>query len=869
MEMEISENINNNNNNNNTENTNENINENTNQDIKAKSYVGPIMYPRVEVKEIVECFKKSFLLNLSVQYFIPSHWVSFHNSKVLKRIIWGDQEYSPNSDIVCLILHSNSFVPKNILDSKQNLLVTLNFKNKNQNSPFLSKRRNGICSRETLRAQNGIAVVVEKCETTLEVPKTLFSIEEIQIQFYEDVLQIENVKKARIDQKDFRIKKKPITQLFNETELENDEEFDDIFSQESIIFSLSNDPCRSYSLEAIRDSGFQPDSWTSYRFQREVLYLESPLERYEISLNQEGLFRFAIVLEPEIYDISRLLSEKIVPMKNDQINIVEDGLKWSDFRWSESSILIPIQYLKENSKQNLKENSNQNPQKIKIPNIKKVCICSQRIEAVLTFEGNIFAKGKDINSNNPNEFINICELIENTNDRIIEDIVCGYGSIYLLTSKRNVYGIGSNHFGQLGFDSPNKADTPVLMMRSVSKIFSGNCSLSVFVLNSNQELFACGNNSCDQLGLGELKTKSQIQKLTQIGNIPKGKIIDIQCGYMHSIMLIEDEDGKRKLYSCGDYNYNGIGKKDRQNTKKFTEIKSSLFENDNILDFSVGDKHTLILTLNEKLIGFGNNFSGELGIENSLIQSTPIQIELPKLSFNDDISNYHVYCGFSNSFLYYSFFSNLEDDLIKLFRRKEFCDISFKTINGEVIQAHKLILNFRIGTEQNQMEKLQKIISKKTMKEANEIFEIIYSSKTNFFSSLKTEIQREFDMYENITETMKRIYYSEETKDFIIKRNEKLIKFPKLILIMRSELYRGMFLSVTEDKSNQVNDYSELSDEAFEIFEYWIYSNQIKEGIKITKELINEIEQGIDYFQLNESNPNLFDLLIKQFNNEN
>ncbi|KAJ5066980.1 21.9 kda heat shock protein [Anaeramoeba ignava] len=47
---------------------------------------------------------------------------------------------------------------------------------------------------------------------------------------------------------------------------------------------------------------------------------------------------------------------------------------------------------------------------------------------------------------------------------------------------------------------------------------------------------------------------------------------------------------------------------------------------------------------------------------------------------------------------------------------------------------------------------------------------------------------------------MKRIYLNENEneKDFIIERKEKQYKFPKLILIMRSELYRGMFLSVTK-----------------------------------------------------------------------
>ncbi|KAJ5070675.1 hypothetical protein M0811_10745 [Anaeramoeba ignava] len=327
----------------------------------------------------------------------------------------------------------------------------------------------------------------------------------------------------------------------------------------------------------------------------------------------------------------------------------------------------------------------QNPSKIQIEeNIQKVTVGYQD-EAILTIEGNVFAKGRDINSNNPNEFINISSLIEDTNDRIIQDIVSGDSSIYLLTSNQNAYGIGLNQYGQLGFDSKTLHETekPILMMKNVSKIFSGNYSNHVFLLNSNQELFGCGYNICGQVGLGKSREEEKkITKLIKIQNIPKGKIIDIQCGSCHSIMLIENQNQnqKRKLYSCGNFQNNGLDKK-YGHTYEFTEIKSSLFENDNILEFSCGYQHTLILTSNSKLIGFGYNFYGQLGTGDTKDKLIPIQIELPKLRFNEDISNYHLSCGENRSFLYYSplSFSNLEEDLIKLFERKEFCDISFKT----------------------------------------------------------------------------------------------------------------------------------------------------------------------------------------------
>ncbi|KAJ5079059.1 btk-binding protein-related [Anaeramoeba ignava] len=499
---------------------------------------------------------------------------------------------------------------------------------------------------------------------------------------------------------------------------------------------------------------------------------------------------------------------------------------------------------------------NKKPQKFQIENIQKILDRNH----FLTIERNVFAKGKDINPNNPNEFINISSLIEDKNDRIIRRY-CFW-----------------RH--QLGFDSKTLKETekPILMMKNVSKIFSGITSSHVFLLNSNQELFGCGDNRYCQLGLGYSGNEQKIPKLTKIQNIPKGKIIDIQCGFVHSIMLIENQDEnqnpKRKLYSCGFSLYNGLGKDGY--TYEFTEIKSSLFENDDdIVEISVGTNHTLILTSNSKLIGFGENYFGQLGTGDTDIKYIPIQIELPKLRFNEDISNYHIYCGYNNSFLYYSppSFSNLEEDLIKLFKRKEFCDISFKTENGEIIKAHKLILKYRLNQNENEIEKLQEIISQKSIKESNQIFEMIYSNNFKINSKLYSEIKEIINSNEKIEETMKRIYLNENEneneKDFIIERKEKQYKFPKLMLIMRSELYRGMFLSVTEDKSNKVTDYSELSNKSFQIFEYWIYSNQIKEGIQITQQIINEIQRGIGYFQLNQTNPNLLDLLTGEFNNQN
>ncbi|KAJ5066772.1 hypothetical protein M0811_03116 [Anaeramoeba ignava] len=115
-----------------------------------------------------------------------------------------------------------------------------------------------------------------------------------------------------------------------------------------------------------------------------------------------------------------------------------------------------------------------------------------------------------------------------------------------------------------------------------------------------------------------------------------------------------------------------------------------------------------------------------------------------------------------------------------------------------------------------------------------------------------------------IIKDLSKLYKNETTKDFkIIISNEKEIKVHKLILIIRSELYKGMFLNV-KDSSNQVHDYSEKSNETIQQFIYFLYHDKFE---KETKEFSNEIQKEFsdlkDYFQLNQNS--IIDLILSNY----
>ncbi|KAJ3432476.1 hypothetical protein M0812_21417 [Anaeramoeba flamelloides] len=108
------------------------------------------------------------------------------------------------------------------------------------------------------------------------------------------------------------------------------------FSSQSVLFSLSNEPCLSYSKNYLCDFGFQNKDQTYYKFRSQVLYLETAEKRYELSFEQNGLFRLAQILNPENFHFNSLN----IPMDHQKIKIIKQNLFWGQIKWSANFILI-------------------------------------------------------------------------------------------------------------------------------------------------------------------------------------------------------------------------------------------------------------------------------------------------------------------------------------------------------------------------------------------------------------------------------------------------------------------------------------------------------------------------------------------------
>ena len=98
-------------------------------------------------------------------------------------------------------------------------------------------------------------------------------------------------------------------------------------------------------MNLISDKTIKVEDFTSHRFlnKKEILFFESKTERFEISNGKENNFRFSKIKSPKLLTFEKLddLSEESkLPLSNEWIEIIEEFLKWEDFKWGKDSVEI-------------------------------------------------------------------------------------------------------------------------------------------------------------------------------------------------------------------------------------------------------------------------------------------------------------------------------------------------------------------------------------------------------------------------------------------------------------------------------------------------------------------------------------------------
>ena len=200
-------------------------------------------------------------------------------------------------------------------------------------------------------------------------------------------------------------------------------------------------------------------------------------------------------------------------------------------------------------------------------------------------------------------------------------ISAGEGYSVVLKNDGTVWAWGDNSFDQLGVDSAITAAiyTPV-QVSGLSGITAISTAYShILALKTDGTVWAWGDNSHGQLGIDKnITTQSYIP--VQILGLTN--ITAISAGWNYTIALKNDGT----VWALGDNSHCQLGVDKAITTDRYTPMQVSGLSN--ITAISAGGAFTIALKDDETVWAWGDNYFGQLGVDNALTTDryTPMQI---------------------------------------------------------------------------------------------------------------------------------------------------------------------------------------------------------------------------------------------------
>ncbi|KAJ6228905.1 ankyrin repeat [Anaeramoeba flamelloides] len=293
------------------------------------------------------------------------------------------------------------------------------------------------------------------------------------------------------------------------------------------------------------------------------------------------------------------------------------------------------------------------------------------------------------------------------------------------------------------------------------------------------------------------------------------------------------------------------------NAPTLTPLHILCMRNGNIKDLELLIKHganTNALTKDKKNAGhlLVKHLSTQIDLTDHLKLLMKYGLNGNQVDSNKKIKDYLTYWGSKTP-------SNIQDVLFKLtspiveefkqlFERKELTDSTLKDI-----PIHKLLVEFRTGQT---IEKLEEIFKEDSQEDINSFLKFIYFNlveNENKIRKICYKIGIKNYQNKNLQYDLQKLYKCDQTKNFIIKtESKKEIKIHKFLLLARSELFRGMFLSIIEDQKF-VTDFSNRSPITIRTWVKFLYLDYLdletEEEIKNKNLILDELDDAIDYYQ--------------------
>ncbi|MCI5893158.1 MAG: hypothetical protein MRZ66_07145 [Clostridiales bacterium] len=176
-------------------------------------------------------------------------------------------------------------------------------------------------------------------------------------------------------------------------------------------------------------------------------------------------------------------------------------------------------------------------------------------------------------------------------------VAAGNATTYLLTTNNELYAWGDNSCGQFGNGTKISSNVPVKIMDDVVDVEAG--AKHAIIQKSNGNIYTFGDNTYGQLGVGDTDE--------YIGAVYIGDMASrIEAGDYQSYYITKYG---QTLYGCGKNNNGQLGIGDTTNRSEFVLVL------DDVASVSCGKDHSIALKSNGDVCVWGNNTFGQLGVE--------------------------------------------------------------------------------------------------------------------------------------------------------------------------------------------------------------------------------------------------------------
>ncbi|CAM8947795.1 unnamed protein product [Rhodiola kirilowii] len=204
----------------------------------------------------------------------------------------------------------------------------------------------------------------------------------------------------------------------------------------------------------------------------------------------------------------------------------------------------------------------------------------------------------------------------------IKQIACGDSHCLALSMEGDVWSWGRNQNGQLGLGTSEDSLVPqkVQAFQGTSiKMVAAGAEHSVAV-SEDGELYGWGWGRYGNLGLGDRNDRLVPQK---VHSFHGEKMTQVACGWRHTISVTSSGG----LYTYGWSKYGQLGHGDFEDhlVPHKLEALSEYF----ITEISGGWRHTMALTSDGKLFGWGWNKFGQVGVGDNVDHCSPVQLKFP------------------------------------------------------------------------------------------------------------------------------------------------------------------------------------------------------------------------------------------------